>query len=163
MVESLWQRVLAGSVDCLSSDHSPCPPAEKQRGVDNVWDAWGGITGVQTLLPLIVSEGVHRRGLSLERFVALTSTHAARIFGLFPRKGSLLPGSDADVVILDLDREWTVTESSLLYRHRWTPYLGWKIRGWVDRVMVRGRTVVEAGEVVGQPGFGKLILRGQVD
>jgi allantoinase len=158
-VEGLWERVLRGSIDCLSSDHSPCPPEEKLRGVDNVWVAWGGITGVQTLLPLIVSEGVHRRGLSLERFVALTSTHAARIFGLYPRKGSLLPGSDADVVILDLDREWTVAESSLLYRHHWSPYLGWKVRGWVDRVMVRGRTVAEDGEVVGAPGYGTLVLR----
>ena len=158
-VEGLWQRVLRGSIDYLSSDHSPCPPEEKLRGVDNVWVAWGGITGVQTLLPLIVSEGIHRRGLSLERFVALTSTHAARIFGLYPQKGSLLPGSDADVVILDLGREWTVTESALLYRHRWSPYLGWKIRGWVDRVIVRGRTVARDGEVVGAPGYGKLILR----
>jgi allantoinase len=159
-VEGLWERVLNGTIDCLSSDHSPCPPEQKLRGADNVWDAWGGITGVQTLLPLIVSEGIHRRGLPLDRFVALTSTHAARIFGLYPRKGSLLPGSDADVVILDLDREWTVTESSLSYRHRWTPYLGWKLTGWVDRVMVRGRTVVEGGEVVGKPGYGKLVLGG---
>jgi allantoinase len=158
-VEGLWQRVLRGSIDCLASDHAPCPVEEKLRGVDNVWDAWGGITGVQTLLPLIVSEGIHRRGMSLERFVALTSTHAARIFGLYPRKGSLLPGADADVVILDLDREWTITESSLLYRHRWTPYLGWKVRGRVDRVMVRGRTVVEDGEAVGAPGEGKLVFR----
>ncbi len=160
-VDALWRCVLDGTIDCLSSDHSPCPPEEKLRGTDNVWDAWGGITGVQTFLPLIVSEGIHRRGLSLERFVELTSAHTARIFGLYPRKGSLLPGADADVVILDLDREWTVTESSLLYRHRMTPYLGWKIRGWIDRVMVRGRAVVADGEVVGKPGYGQLIVGGQ--
>jgi allantoinase len=159
-VEGLWRQVLGGTIDFLASDHSPCPPEEKSRGADNVWDAWGGITGVQTLLPLTVSEGVHGRGLSWDRLVSLTSTNAAKLFGLFPQKGSLLPGADADVVILDPVREWTVTADRLLYRHPQTPYLGWTVRGWVDRVLVRGRMVVEDGEVVGTPGYGRLITRG---
>jgi len=161
MVEGLWQRVLDGTIDCLASDHSPCTPEGKRQGVDDVWGAWGGITGVQTLLPLIVSEGIHKRGMALERLVALTSTNTARIFGLYPQKGSLWPGADADVVILDLRREWTIGESSLYYRHRITPYLGWNVRGWIDRVMVRGQTVVRDGEVVGRPGHGRLIVGGQ--
>jgi allantoinase len=158
-VEGLWRQVLDGTIDVLASDHSPCPPEEKARGADNVWDAWGGITGVQTLLPLAVSEGVHRRGLSWERLAALTSSNAARLFGLYPQKGSLLPGADADVVILDPDREWTITAERLLYRHPQTPYLGWTVRGWVDRVLVRGRTVFLEGEIVGAPGYGRLIVR----
>lgn len=158
MVEGLWQRVLDGTIDCLASDHSPCTPEEKWQGNDDVWKAWGGITGVQTLLPLMVSEGMHKRGLSLERLVALTSANTARIFGLYPRKGSLWPGADADVVVLDLEREWTIRETSLYYRHRVTPYVGWRVRGWIDRVMVRGHSVVRDGEVVGRPGHGQLIL-----
>ncbi len=157
--EGLWGQVLDGTIDCLASDHSPCPPEEKARGADDIWAAWGGITGVQTLLPLMVSEGVHRRGLSLERLVRLTSANAAKIFGLYPRKGSLLPGADADVVILDPQQEWTIASERLLYRHRLTPYVGWRVKGWVERVLVRGRTVVHDGEVVGAPGYGRFVTR----
>ncbi len=159
-VEGLWRQVLDGTIDCLASDHSPCPPEEKARGAGDVWEAWGGISGVQTLLPLMVSEGVHRRGLPLERLVALTSANAAKIFGLYPRKGSLWPGADADVVILDLDREWTITPEQLRFRHRLSPFLGWRVRGWIDRVLVRGRTVARGGEIVGAPGHGRLLRRG---
>jgi dihydroorotase-like cyclic amidohydrolase len=108
----------------------------------------------------MVSEGVHRRGLPLERLVALTSANAAKIFGLYPRKGSLWPGADADVVILDLDREWTITPEQLRFRHRLSPFLGWRVRGWIDRVLVRGRTVARGGEIVGAPGHGRLLRRG---
>jgi allantoinase len=160
-LDGLWRQVLDGTIDCLSSDHAPCPPEEKERGADDVWQAWGGINGVQTLVPLLVSEGVHRRGLSLERLVSLTSTNAAKIFGLYPRKGSLLPGADADVVILDPRREWTVTTDWLRYRHRFTPWLGWRITGWVERVLVRGRPVVENGNIVGLYGHGQLVTRAE--
>ncbi|HKV45221.1 MAG TPA: allantoinase AllB [bacterium] len=156
-VEGLWRQVVDGTIDWVASDHSPCPPEEKTRGADDIWAAWGGITGVQTLLPLMVWEGVRRRGLPLERLVALTSTNAARTFGLFPRKGSLLPGADADVVLFDYHREWTISADRLLYRHPWTPYLGWRIVGAVDRVLVRGRLVFANGEIVASPGSGRLI------
>jgi allantoinase len=159
-LEGLWRQVLDGTIDCLSSDHAPCPPEEKARGAGDVWQACGGINGVQTLLPLMVSEGVHRRGMPLERLVALTSANAARIFGLYPRKGSLLPGADADIVIVDPDREWTITADRLRYRHRLSPFLGWRVKGWIEHVLVRGRTVVRDGELVGEPGRGRLIRRG---
>jgi len=158
-VEALWRQVLDGTIDCIASDHSPCPPEEKARGAGNVWAAWGGITGVQTLLPLMLWEGVRGRGLALERLVALVSTNAARIFGLFPRKGTLCPGADADVAIVDPNREWTLSADRLLYRHPQTPYLGWRITGWVERVLVRGRTVYREGEILTRPGHGEF-LRG---
>jgi allantoinase len=156
-VEGLWRQVLDGTIDCIASDHSPCPPEEKAKGSENIWAAWGGITGVQTLLPLLFSEGVRRRGLSLDRLAALVATNAARIFGLFPRKGAILPGADADLVVLDPNREWTVTADRLLYRHPQTPYLGWRITGWVERVLVRGTTVYLDGEVVAPAGHGMLV------
>ncbi len=159
-VEGLWRQVADGTIDCLSSDHSPCPPEDKARGVDDVWQAWGGISGVQTALPLMFSEGVRRRGLPLERLAALTSTNAAKIFGLYPRKGSLIPGADADVVILDPEREWTITAEWLRSRHRLSPFLGWRVTGWIERVLVRGRTVVRDGDLVGDPGYGTLLRRG---
>lgn len=157
VVEDLWHRVLDGTIDCIASDHSPCPPEEKAPGSGDVWAAWGGITGVQTLLPLIFCEGVRRRGLALERLVALVSTNAARIFGLFPRKGTILPGADADLVLFDPNREWTVTADRLHYRHPQTPFLGWRLTGWVERVLVRGRTVYRDGDVVGPAGHGILV------
>jgi allantoinase len=159
-VEGLWRQVLDGTIDCIASDHSPCPPAEKARGSGDIWAAWAGITGVQTLLPLVFWEGVRRRGLALERLAALVSTNAAKIFGLFPRKGTILPGADADLVVLDPDREWTITADWLRYRHPQTPYLGWRLTGWIERVLLRGRTVVRDGDVVGPVGYGVLVDRG---
>jgi allantoinase len=156
-VEALWKQVLDGTIDCIASDHAPCPPEEKKTG--DIWAAWGGITGVQTLLPLMFSEGVRRRGLSLDRLAALAATNVARIFRLFPRKGAILPGADADLVILDPSREWTVTADRLLYRHPQTPYLGWRITGWVERVLVRGTTVYLDGEILAPSGHG-MFLRG---
>ena len=156
-VEGLWRRVLDGTIDCLASDHSPCAPEEKARGAEDIWEAWGGITGVQTLLPLAFSEGVCRRGMPIDRLVSLTSTNAAKIFGLYPQKGSLAPGADADIVILDPRREWTLEASDLAYRHRQTPYLGWTIAGAIERVLVRGRTVLQDREVVGRPGDGRFL------
>jgi allantoinase len=160
-IEGLWRQVLDGTIDCLSSDHSPCPPEDKARGADDVWQAWGGINGVQTLLPLMISEGVHRRGMPLERLAALTSANAAKIFGLSARKGAFLPGMDADITVVDLDREWTITADRLRYRHRTSPFVGRRVKGWVEHVLLRGRPVVRDGEVVGEPGYGRLIRRGE--
>ena len=156
-VEALWRQVLDGTIDWIASDHSPCPPEEKARGSGDMWAAWGGITGLQTLLPLLLWEGVHRRGLALERLVGLVSTNAARAFGLFPRKGTLVPGADADVVIVDPSREWSISADRLFYRHPQTPYLGWRITGWVERVLVRGRTVYREGEILAPPGHGEFL------
>jgi allantoinase len=156
-VEALWQRVLAGQVDLIASDHSPCPTSDKQRGDQDIWAAWGGITGVQTLLPLLLDEGVYRRGMSLSLLTKLTAANPARVFGLYPRKGTLNIGADADLVIVDPHEEWTIQASELFAQHKHTPYDGRTVRGRVQTTIVRGQVVFRDGEVVGPLGHGRRI------
>lgn len=158
-VEALWDCVLNGLVDTIASDHSPCPWADKEPGMDNIWQAWGGISGVQTLLPTLLTEGVHKRGLALPDLVRLTSANPARIFGLYPRKGSLLPGADADLTIIDLETEWELTADNLFYKHPHSAYVGRRFKGKVERTLVRGQTVYANGRFQVEPGYGQLLRR----
>jgi allantoinase len=159
-VEALWQRVLAGKVDMIASDHSPCPTADKQRGEQDIWAAWGGITGVQTTLPLLLHAGVYRRGLSLSLLTALTAANPARLFGLYPRKGTLRIGADADLVIVDPDAEWTIRASELFAQHKHSPYDGRRQRGRVRATLVRGQVVYRDGAIVAPLGHGRLLTAG---
>jgi allantoinase len=156
----LWQAVLGGQVDLIASDHSPCPPADKDRGQDDIWRAWGGLHGVQTLLPVLLTEGVHARSMPLPLLVRLTSAAPARRYGLYPRKGALLVGSDADVAIVDPNAAWTLDASMLKTRWPISPFLGRQFRGRVETTIVRGSVVHQDGEIVAQPGFGRRLLPG---
>lgn len=158
LVEALWQEVLAGRVDSIASDHSPCPPEDKDRGRDDIWLAWGGLHGVQTLLPVLLIEGVQQRGLPLPLLVRLTSAAPARRYGLYPRKGALLVGSDADLTIVDPDAEWTLEASLLKTRWPISPFLGKRFRGRVETTIVRGTVVYRDGEIEARSGFGQRIL-----
>jgi allantoinase len=157
LVEELWQAVLAGQVDLIASDHSPCPPADKDRGQDDIWRAWGGLHGVQTLLPVLLTEGVHARSMPLPLLVRLTSAAPARRYGLYPRKGALLVGSDADVTIVDPDAAWTLDASMLKTRWPVSPFLGKPFRGRVEATLVRGTVVYQGGEIQVETGFGKRV------
>lgn len=159
-VEALWDCVLEGLVDTIGSDHSPCTWDEKAKGMDNVWKAWGGISGIQTMLPALLTEGVHKRGLSLPSLVRMTAANPARLFGLAPDKGAIRPGADADLVIVDLDREWTLTADQLFYKNQFSAYVGCTFQGQVERTLVRGVTVYQDGKILVEPGFGKLLRRG---
>lgn len=158
-VEELWECVLNGLVDTIRSDHSPCEWKDKAPGMDNIWKAWGGISGVQTMLPAILTEGVHKRNLPLSDLVRMMSSNPARIFGLYPQKGSLQPGADADLVIVDLNTEWTLSTEDLLYRNKHSAYVGYTFKGKVSQTFVRGKSVYEDGKIVAQPGYGKALKR----
>jgi allantoinase len=158
-VEALWQTVLNGDVDCVASDHSPCPPRMKQAGSEDIWQAWGGISGVQTLVPVLLTEGVHKRGLSLPQFGRLTSANPARLFGLYPSKGALQVGSDADLMLVDLDREWILSREDLLTRWPMSPFVGRTFQGRVEATLVRGTIVYRGGQLLAQPGYGQLVRR----
>jgi allantoinase len=157
LVDELWQAVLSGQVDLIASDHSPCPPADKDRGQDDIWRAWGGLHGVQTLLPVLLTEGVHARAMPLPLLVRLTSAAPARRYGLYPRKGALLIGSDADVTIVDPDAAWTLDASMLKTRWPISPFLGKQFQGRVEATLVRGTVVYQDGEIQVEPGFGKRV------
>lgn len=153
-VEALWQALAGGVLEYVISDHSGYPPHMKEA--TSIWDVADGIPTVQTCYPLLLSEGVHARGISLERFATLSSARAARLYGLYPRKGAILPGvSDADLAIVDLARTWTLDESELLYKHAWTPQAGTQIRGAVLATVRRGELVFADGEVRAGPGTGE--------
>jgi allantoinase len=158
LVEALWRMVLAGQIDCLASDHSPCPPEDKARGQVDIWQAWGGIAGVQTMLPVLLTEGVMRRGLPLPHLVRLIAANPARRFGLYPRKGALRVGSDADLTVLNLEREWTLQPDDLRTRWPINPFIGRQLHGAVAATVVRGTIVYRDGEVTAAPGHGQLLL-----
>ena len=143
--ERLWQHLLAGEIDLVASDHSPCTAELKTRGDDDVWEAWGGVTGIQSLLPVMLSEGVHRRGLRLAALARLVAGAPARLLGLWPQKGAIRAGADADVALVALEREWTLEPEQLQARSGLSPYVGRSFRGAVVRTLVRGSTVFDDG------------------
>jgi allantoinase len=156
-VEALWECVHAGIVDTIGSDHAPCTPGEKEIGVTDIWQAWGGISGLQTLLPAILSEGVAKRGLPLPMVARLMAANPARVFGLYPQKGTIQPGADADLVIVDLQRQWTLHAADLLYLHKQSAFDGYTFTGAVERTYVRGQAVYADGSILVEPGHGRLL------
>jgi allantoinase len=149
----LWQRLRAGSIDTVGSDHSPAPP-DMKTGSD-FFKIWGGIAGVQHTLSLLITEGT-RRGVTLSQLVAMTSANVAARFRLPESKGRLAVGADADLTLIDPGRDFIVQREALHDRHRLSPYVGRRLRGRVGRTLVRGRTVFLEGRIVSPPG-GRLI------
>lgn len=158
-VEALWDCVLAGMVDTIGSDHSPCTLEQKIIGETDIWQAWGGISGVQTMLPGLITEGAHRRGLPLSLLTRMLSANPARVFGLSPRKGTIQPGADADLVVVDPTRQWTLQDEDLFYRNQHSAFTGYHFTGRVEQTFVRGVSVFEHGKILVDPGFGQLVKR----
>jgi allantoinase len=152
-LESLWGHLLAGDVEFVASDHSPCPPDMKAG--EDMFRAWGGIAGCQSVLNVMLDEGHHERGLPLEKIAALLSARVAERFG-FIEKGRLEVGRDADFALVDLRGVSTLRPQDLFYRHKVSPYVGRSFRGEVIRTVVRGITVFRDGKVVSEP-VGKLV------
>lgn len=161
LVEDLWRCIKRGEIDTIGSDHSPCTWDQKEKGIENIWEAWGGISGIQSMLPVLITEGFHKRNVPLTTITRLVSSNPARIFGLYPRKGSIMPGADADFVVVDLDKEWILTNEHLFYKNKFSPYVGYKFKGFIERTLVRGVTVYSNGEITVSPGFGKFLSRFQ--
>lgn len=159
-VEALWECLAKGYVDLVASDHSPCTWAEKEKGLQNIWQAWGGISGLQTMLPVMLSEGYHKRNIPLPTLVRLMAGNPARFYGLYPQKGALMPGADADLVVIDLEKSWQLKTEGLLYRNPVSPYIGCTFTGQVVETIVRGATVFREGSVTVQPGYGLEVRRG---
>jgi allantoinase len=158
LVEELWRFVLDGTGDSLVSDHCAYTLEEKEPGWEDIFAAPLGCQVMQETVPLVLDEAFHRRGMRLDAFVRFASTNAARIVGLYPRKGSLLPGADADVVLVDLDAEWTVDAKAQQFsKNPWSPFEGRKAHSKIVRTLVRGDSVYAEGEILAEPGFGKFL------
>jgi allantoinase len=156
-VEAMWTHVLAGHVQALGSDHSPYTIEEKSRGTSNIFEAPLGLNVIQVMLPAVLSEALHNRGMSLQQFAELTATGPAQVIGLYPRKGVIRVGSDADLTLWDLSAEWEVRPEALLSRHKWTPLEGKKVRGQVQTTIRRGEVVFAQGRVTAEPGSGSFL------
>jgi dihydroorotase len=152
--EALWEALRDGTIDVIGTDHAPHSRAEKEIGWTDMWKAAGGLPELQETLPLFLTEVAAGR-LSLERLVEVASTAPARLFGLWPRKGALLPGSDADLVVVDTATEGEIRESEVLSKCGWTAWNGRHVVGRAVLTMVRGRVVYENGVVTGEPGWGR--------
>lgn len=155
---ALLKALSAGLVDIVASDHAPHTLDDKQPGYRNIWDSPPGIPAVETMLPLLLTE-VNRGTLTLARLVEASATTPARILGAHPRKGEIAVGSDADLVIVDQDEEWTIRGEELHGRTRWTPYEGRRVKGRVLYTFVRGTPTYDHGRVLGKPGQGGLLHR----
>lgn len=151
--EGLWEGIRKGYIQTLGSDHAPCATKHKQE----FWSAVVGMAGMETMLSVMLTEGVNKGRISLEKLVEITSYNSAKYFNLLSRKGLIEVGYDADIVMIDLDKEYTISIDDLHSMSDFTPYDGWKMRGAPVMTMVRGSIIVENGELKGQKGYGKFI------
>jgi len=155
--QRIWRGLVDGSLATVATDELCTPRAIKVRS-RHVADATGGHVGVETRVPIVYTEGVAKRGLSLERFVEVTSTNAAKLLGLYPRKGAIAVGSDADLVVFD-PRVRRLLRSADLHGSDYSAWDGWDVHGWPSIVVLRGRVVVEDGQLKAQAGDGQAIPR----
>jgi dihydropyrimidinase len=183
--DSMWQGLRDGGLDFVITDHCPFTLAQKagrrrtaefrrlpggavssppeapwSEGLPPFNQIPGGAPGVETRLALVYHFGVNRGRLSLNQFVAVTSTAAAQRFGLYPQKGTIAPGADADLVLFDPNREVTIAADTLHQNCDYTPYEGFRVKGWPSSVLSRGEVIVRDGKFVGTPGRGRFLKRG---
>jgi len=156
--EALWDALLEGTINLVATDHSPCPPEMKHRESGRFDQAWGGVASLGLALS-VVWTGLHQREGGLELLAKWLAAEPARLAGLTGRKGALAAGYDADIVVLDPDAEWTVTENDLRFRHKISPYLGTRLRGRVMETYLRGECIFRDGNLVGSQARGKELRR----
>jgi allantoinase len=155
--EALWAALASGVIDLIASDHSPCPPGMKDPEGGDFFKAWGGIASLQLGLPVILTE-CRRRGLPPARIARWMAAAPARLAGLYPRKGVIAPGADADLVVVDPEASFTVRGTDLRHRHPLTPYDNETLVGVVQTTYLRGRVVYDPHHDVG-PRAGRLLAR----
>jgi dihydropyrimidinase len=158
-VQALWAGLADGSVHTLGSDHAPWSLRDKTDDSLDVTTARQGVADLETMMPMLFSAGVRTGRISLSRFVTLTSTNAARLFGLYPRKGTIAVGSDADLVVLDPRLRRTIDGRSMQSNADYSAYDGREVFGWPRFTVSRGEVVLEDGQVTAEPGRGQWLRR----
>jgi allantoinase len=161
-VDAMWRFVQDGTVDTIGSDHSPFTAEEKEKGLENIFNAPSGFPGLETRLPLMLT-AIKEGRISLAQAVNLLSTNPSRIFGLYPRKGTIKIGADADLALVNLDEPFTLHHSNMLTKSRDASrvYDGWKLYGRVLKTFVRGKLVFDEGRIVAEPGWGQWVTPGE--
>ncbi|HEX6561743.1 MAG TPA: amidohydrolase family protein [Nitrososphaera sp.] len=158
-VQSVWSALRNGIIDTVGTDHV-ANRLDIKMGRGDLWSALAGFPGIATMLPVLLDQGVNSDRISVERVAEVTSYNAARIFGMYPRKGTIQQGSDADLVMVDMDLEQKVTPELLQSYSDYSIYDGWKLKGWPVLTMVRGKVVMEGGQVAQDAlGHGQFVAR----
>ena len=159
-LDALWAGLRQGTIQTVCTDHAPWSLEAKLDPELTVANLRPGVENLQSMLPMLYSEGVRTGRLSLSRFIDVTSTNAAKLFGLYPRKGTIAVGSDADIVVFDPERTRTIERSMLKSNAGHSIYEGWEVTGWPTVTLRRGEVVFEDDEVCGLAGSGQVVTRG---
>ena len=154
--EALWAGLAAGAIQTVGSDHAP---RHRSRKTGSIWESPAGVPGIGLQLTVLLSEGVHKRGLALTTVVAVVAANPAKIFGLYPQKGTIRTGSDADITLVDLGLERRVDADSFGGAAGYNLYEGWDMKGWPVATFLRGKYVLRDGEIVSSPGTGRYLRR----
>ena len=155
----LWGAIARGSVDVVDTDHVGYTRAEKMDPENSITRSRNGANFLQDQIPLLYSEGVRKGRITLEQLVAVTSTNPAKLFGLYPRKGTIAVGSDGDVAIWDPNLTKTIRDEDILSNGKFSIFNGWEVTGWPVVTIRRGEVVWESGRITGQAGSGQLAPR----
>jgi dihydroorotase-like cyclic amidohydrolase len=155
--DALWEGIADGTVDFVATDHAPHAAEEKERGREDIWATPTGIPGLETFVPLLLDACFSGR-LSLTRLVELTARAPARVHSFYPRKGTLLPGADADLMVVDPGLHWTIDQSRVYTRAGYSIFEGRQGRGWPVLTMVRGIVVAREGRPVVDEAVGQLVV-----
>ena len=157
--DALWQGLEDGTIDLVATDHCPFTRAQK-RWTGSFLDLPYGLPGVETLLPLLYSKGVAGERFPVERLAALLSEGPAKALGIYPKKGAIAVGSDADLVLLDPKSEWTIRAEDLHMKTDFNPYAGRRVTGRAVMTLSRGRVIFDRDEFLGEAGWGRFIPQG---
>jgi len=159
--KELWEGLKNGSVDFMGTDHAPYEIiTEKAKEGMTIWDAFPGIPGVETMVPILVSEGYNKGRLTLRQLVNVLSTNAAIHYGLYPKKGSIDIGSDADFTVIDLNHEWTIDQEKTYSKAKYNPLNGIKCKGRPIKTILRGKLIFDLEKgVIGKEGYGQFVKR----
>ena len=156
--KAIWDALSNEKIDTIGTDHV-ANQIKLKLGGEDVWGALAGFPGIGTIIPILLSEGVNRDRLSLDQLIRFTSLNAAQIFGMYPKKGTLSIGSDADITMIDLKKENKVSSNLFGGFSDYIVYEGMKLKGWPVKTIVRGELIAENFEVIGKLGYGKLVER----
>jgi dihydroorotase (multifunctional complex type) len=157
-VARMWELLNAGYIDTLGSDHGPYTKEEKLAGTQNIWNAANGASSIEGTMPLMM-DAVNKHRTSLERFIQVACENRAKLFGLYPRKGTIQVGSDADFVVVDMKSTYKISNDNTKSKRGWTLYDGMIVQGIPKMTFVRGELVMQDGDIIAKQGHGQFITR----